>query len=419
MKIAVIVEKFPVISETFITNQIAGLIRCGYVVDIYAELPGDFSRVHPDVDELQLLKNAYFQPALPANYLVRFTKALKLLIRNFFKNPKAIFRSLNVFRYGKQALSLRLFYLVMTYLQNRSKNCQWEYDIIHCQFGMLGLQGILLRDMGVVRGNIITSLRGFDISWYVQEYGDDVYRELFKKGNFFLANCEFFRQKAIKIGCSPEKIIVHHSGIDCDRFLFQVRQMPVDNIIKIVTIGRLIEKKGIEYAIRAVAQVVENYPKIEYSIIGDGWLKQELQQLIISLHLENKIKLLGWKTQPEIVKILEQSHIFIAPSVTAKDGNQDAPVNTLKEAMAMGLPVIATFHGGIPELVQDGVSGFLVPERDGNAIAVQIQYLIDHPEIWSDMGKAGRDYVQTHFDTNKLNDELVEIYQRIGNGKKS
>lgn len=66
---------------------------------------------------------------------------------------------------------------------------------------------------------------------------------------------------------------------------------------------------------------------------------------------------------------MDQSHIFIAPCVTSQDGNQDAPVNTLKEAMAMGLPVIATHHGGIPELVEDGVSGYLVPERDSQAIA--------------------------------------------------
>jgi colanic acid/amylovoran biosynthesis glycosyltransferase len=103
--------------------------------------------------------------------------------------------------------------------------------------------------------------------------------------------------------------------------------------------------------------------------------------------------------------------------VTGKDGNQDAPVNTLKEAMAMGLPVISTKHGGIPELVQDGVSGFLVPERDANAIATKLSYLITHPEIWEAMGKAGRARVEKQYDMDKLNDELVDIYQQILNNQ--
>ncbi|MEN9223394.1 MAG: glycosyltransferase, partial [Thermostichus sp. BF3_bins_97] len=103
----------------------------------------------------------------------------------------------------------------------------------------------------------------------------------------------------------------------------------------------------------------------------------------------------------------------LAPSVTASDGNQDAPVNVLKEAMAMGLPVISTWHGGIPELVQEGVSGFLVPERDPQALAERLSYLIQHPQRWSEMGRAGRSFVERVFDLETLNDELVRQYQRI------
>ena len=125
------------------------------------------------------------------------------------------------------------------------------------------------------------------------------------------------------------------------------------------------------------------------------------------------VKLLGWKQQQEIVNILDSCHIFMAPSVTGSDGNQDAPVNTLKEAMAMGLPVISTFHGGIPELVEDGISGFLIPERNAEAIAEKLTYLIEHSEIWQQMGASGRKQVETKYDMNQLNDELIEIYQQI------
>ena len=142
-------------------------------------------------------------------------------------------------------------------------------------------------------------------------------------------------------------------------------------------------------------------------------MKEYFEKLIIELNISSIVKLHGWKQQQEIIEILDKCQIFVAPSVTAADGNQDAPVNTLKEAMAMGLPVISTLHGGISELVEDGVSGFLVPERDADAIAQKLAYLIEHPEVWEGMGKAGRMRVEEKYDMNKLNDELVEIYQQM------
>ncbi|MGK7928564.1 MAG: glycosyltransferase, partial [Spirulina sp.] len=169
----------------------------------------------------------------------------------------------------------------------------------------------------------------------------------------------------------------------------------------------------IEYGIRAIASLADTYPNIEYNIIGDGELREYFQQLIQELNVSHRVKLLGWKQQEELIEILDRSHILIAPSVTAADGNQDAPVNTLKEAMAMGLPVIGTHHGGIPELIEEGISGFLVPERDAREIAEKVRYLIDHPEIWPEMGKAGRKRVETQYNMEQLNDELVEIYQQV------
>ncbi|MGM3307857.1 glycosyltransferase [Anabaena sp. WFMT] len=407
MKIAIIVDKFPSLSETFIVNQIIGLIDRGNEVNIYATPPDNTSKIHPKVANYHLLNHTYYQPKIHQNYFLRFLKGIKLIIGNFHINPLVILRSLNFFNYGKRAVSLRLLYSVIPLLKAPT------YDIIHCQFGTLALEGMILRNIGAIKGKLITSFRGYDISWFVQENGENVYESLFAQGDFFLTNCEFFKTKAIKLGCDANKIVVHGSGIDCIHFPFKERYPHADSKIRIATTGRLIEKKGIEYAILAVAQVSELYQNIEYNIIGDGELKEHFQQLIQSLNIADKVKLLGWKTQPEIVAILDQTDIFVAPSVTAKDGNQDAPVNTLKEAMIMGLPVIATTHGGIPELVQDGISGFLVPERNANAIAEKLIYLIEHPQIWSTMGYSGHSYVQSHYDMNKLNDELVQIYRQV------
>ncbi|NJM70119.1 MAG: colanic acid biosynthesis glycosyltransferase WcaL [Scytonema sp. RU_4_4] len=407
MKIAFIVGPFPILSETFILNQITGLLVRGQEVHIYGYHPDDTSKTHPDVEKYKLLDRTYYIPQIPNNYFLRFLKGLSLICTNFYKKPLVLLQSLNIFRYGKRATSMRLLYSVIPLLNSQS------YDIIHCQFGMYGIEGMILRDIGAIKGKLITSFRGFDISWYVKACGKDVYNELFVKGNFFLANCEFFKQRAIQLGCDEKKIVVHGSGIDCSRFTYKPRYPRPDGKIMIATTGRLIEKKGIEYGIRAVAKVAKLHQNFEYNIIGDGYLKENLQEVIDELNVADKVKLLGWKNQKEIIEILDNTHLFIAPSITAEDGNQDAPVNTLKEAMAMGLPVIGTRHGGIPELVEDGISGFLVPERDSDAIAQKVHYFIEHPEMWEQMGRAGRVYVEEHYDMNRLNDELVKIYQQV------
>ncbi len=416
LRIAILVGRFPVLSESFILNQISGLIERGHQVDIYAlEGYSAETKVHPIVDQYNLIDCGYYVPQIPSNYGLRFLKAWWLLVTKGWRNIPAILRSLNVFNYGKQAVSLRLFYGAIAFLE------QNNYDIIHCQFGIYALQGkspgdpgvLALRSLGLLQGKLVVAFRGWDISWYVQEQGDRVYDQLFLVADFFVTNCNFFRDRAVKIGCPPDKIVVNGSGLDCEKFAYKPRYFPEDGLIRLVTTGRLVEKKGIEYGIRAIAQLIVYYPNLEYKIIGDGNLRAELQQLATELGIADKIELLGWRQQSEIISILDNSHLFIAPCVTAKDGNQDAPVNTLKEAMAMGLPVVSTFHGGIPELVQDGVSGYLVPERDAAAIANKLRYLIENPDLWPEMGLAGRKFVEQNYDMNRLNDELEKIYDQL------
>ncbi|MBZ8180605.1 glycosyltransferase [Oscillatoria salina] len=408
MRIAFIVTEFPLLSETFILNQITGLLDRGHQVDIYADKRGNINNVHPAVEKYNLLAKTYYLPDIPDNLFYRFIKGLRLGLKLSFQNPQLTLQALNVFKYGNQAISLWLLY---TAIPNLDK----VYDIIHCQFGHLAFRGMAFRQMNAPSAKLITIFRGYDISTFVKRKGLNIYDELFKQGDFFLANCEFFREKAINLGCHENLIRVHFSGLDCQRFIFKPRYPSPDGIIRIATTGRLVEKKGIEYSIRAIAQQAKINPNLEYNLIGDGELKEELQNLIHNLGIENIVNLLGWKNEREIVEILDKSHLFIAPSVTAKDGNQDAPINVLKEAMAMGLPVISTYHGGIPELVENGVSGFLVPERDVEALAEKLNYLIQNPQQWCEMGKAGRAYVEKYYDLDMLNDKLVQVYQQILN----
>ena len=378
MKIAFFVIRFPLLSETFILNQITGLIERGHEVDIYSGKPGDTSKMHPDVEKYELLSRTYY--AIAPNFSINYV----------WQGLQGLIKLLN----------------------------QKHYDIIHCQFGELGRYAVKLRHFGLVNGKLVTSFRGHDISRHLQQYGDNFYNQLFEEGDLFMPNCDFFKGRLLKIGCDEQKIIVHRSGLDCNRFTFVPRRPHPDGRVRIVTVGRLVEKKGIEYSIRAVAKLVQSYSNVEFNIIGDGVLKHDLQQLIEKLNVNDIVKLLGQKDQQEIIEILNNSHIFVAPSITSSDGEQDAPINTLKEAMAIGLPVISTLHGGIPELVEDGKSGFLVPERDADSIAQKLSYLIEHPQLWPEMGRAGRAYVEKHYDLHRLNDKLVNDYQRLLNAQK-
>ncbi|MBE9043776.1 glycosyltransferase [Pleurocapsales cyanobacterium LEGE 10410] len=411
LKVAFMVYEFPILSETFILNQIAGLIDRGCEVDIYAERRGNSDKVHPLVKKYHLLERAYYLPELPENLLARLIKGIKIIPKHIKVCPSQLRRSLYPFPLTDLTLSLWLLHTIIP-------NLDRDYDIVHCQFGTQGFRGMAFRQVNVPQAKLITTFRGHDISSFVQQKGQDVYQQLFRYGDFFLTNCDFFRNKAISIGCPSDQIEVNRSGLDCDRFTYQPRSLPEDGEIQIVTTGRLVEKKGIEYVIRAMAKLAPSYPHLRYKIIGEGHLRSYFTDLIQELNLTENVELMGWRNETEIVETLSNTHIFVAPSVTAADGNQDAPINVLKEAMAIGLPVISTYHGGIPELVEDGKSGFLVPERNAEALADKLGYLIEHPELWSDMGKEGREFVLQHYNLERINDDLMNIYRSLINSDK-
>ncbi|MGD1899070.1 MAG: glycosyltransferase [Phormidesmis sp.] len=416
-RVAFIVSHFPVLSQTFVINQATGLLDRGYEVDILTESLEPAGKMHADVEKYGLLERTFVFPVVPRNYLVRLLKGLLLILRYGPRYPRRIFQALNISRLGLRAASLWALFTAVPTLNRPG------YDIVHCQFGDLGFRGLLLRDLmrspafsssSPARiAQLIVMFRGFDISAKLKAESNSVYSQLFKQADFFLTNCDFFRQRLLALGCPPDRIRVHYSGLDCDKFEFKPRQLGPDEPVRIAATGRLVEKKGLAYSIQAIAKVAKRYPNVQFDIIGDGPLRAELASLIDALQLGESVHLLGWQNEAGIIHVLNQAHLFVAPSVTAADGNQDAPINVLKEAMALGLPVVSTTHGGIPELVEDTVSGYLVPERDADAIANALVKLIEQPQRWPEMGRAGRAYVEHHYSLSDLNDRLAMLYQQL------
>ncbi|MBE7444976.1 MAG: glycosyltransferase [Planctomycetia bacterium] len=402
MKIALIVDEFPSLSQTFVLNQIIGLEVFGHDVHVFAEKAGGDIKIHDGYKKYGLLERTYYY-CMPKNKIFRLLKGIFFIIKYAPNNYKVVFRSLNIFRYGKQAWSFKILFLSIPFLE------RGPFDIIHCQFGTLGQKAVLLKHIGAINCTIVTSIRGFDITVFLKE-NPGIYQELFREGDLFLPVCQFLKERLIRAGCDEKKIVVHHSGIDCSRFEYSQRQRIPGEYINVLTIARLVEKKGVSFAIEAVSDLISRGEKIVYKIIGDGILYENLKQMIERMGIEQQVKLLGWKTQEEIKILLQESHVLIAPSVTSEGGDQEGIPNVLKEAMASGLPVISTFNSGISELVTDGVSGFLVPERDAASLADSLAYLINHPNICNEMGKAGRMQVEQKFDMYPLNKKLEELY---------
>jgi colanic acid/amylovoran biosynthesis glycosyltransferase len=194
---------------------------------------------------------------------------------------------------------------------------------------------------------------------------------------------------------------------------FRPRTLDPGEAVTILTVARLVEKKGLEYGIRAVARLKAAHSSVRYRIAGDGELRPRLQSLIRELDLESEVTLLGSRTMAQVAELYRSSHLFLLPSVTAGDGDMEGQGLVLQEAQAAGLPVVSTRHNGIPEGVRDGETGFLVPERDPAALAERLSYLVEHPEVWPAMGRAGRALVEAEFDIEILNDRLVDIYHSL------
>ena len=417
MKIAFIVSEFPSITQTFVLNQITGLLDRGHDVTIFARTANHPAVVHADVERYRLLeRTCYYGDAVqawPANKVLFLLKMMRVVIANVHKKPLSLFKSLYVDKYDRKAASLHSLRQLAAFLGRDVHT----FDIVHCHFGPNGNFGAWLKALGVIEGKLVTTFHGYDISEYMEREGNHIYDALFGAGDWFLPISERWRAKIVGLGCKERRVSVHRMGVDTSKFSFAPHKPRGDGKIRLLSVARFVEKKGVQYGIQAVARVLNKYPHVEYLIVGDGPLRDELKGLVDNLNLNNHVKLLGWKRQEEIVELMRGGDILLAPSVTTASGDQEGIPVVLMEALSQGLPVLSTHHSGIPELIQDGEFGFLVPERDVDALVERLEYLIEHPELWPKMGRAGRDHVARYYDINRLNDQLVDLYRGLLNGR--
>ncbi|MFQ5718241.1 MAG: glycosyltransferase [Acidobacteriota bacterium] len=405
LRIAFVVGQFPKLSETFIVTQITGLLDRGHDVRIFSRRHTD-ERRHRQVDDHDLLSRTTFFGDPSGSGRVRLMDLPRTLLSH--PRPGALLRT--TWRRASLRRGLR------TDLVRAARILELEdqsFDIVHCHFAHNAVSILPLRRLGLLLGPLVTSFHGYDVNVVPREQGTSVYRHLFAVGDLFTANSGFTARNVVALGCPTDRLVIQPMGIHLDEIPYAERRLPARGPIRILTIGRLTEKKGIIYALRALRKVVDRAPDVAYQIVGDGPLRPELMDAAGKLGLDKHVIFSGWMTRSELASALAASHLFLLPSVAAANGDVEGQGVVLQEAQAAGLPVVASRHNGFPESVPLESVPHLVAERDVDGLSARLLDLIANPERWKDMGERGRRFVEERFDSKKLIGKLEAIYRDL------
>ncbi len=270
-------------------------------------------------------------------------------------------------------------------------------DLMHIYFGHTGVH--LLPFIQQWRRPCVVSFHGADVSLKqdVRDYLPKL-REVFAAVPLVFARSQSLADRLVTLGCPPEKLRISRTGVPLQQFPFLRREPPKDGRWRFMQACRLIQKKGVATTLCAFAIFQKQYPNAELIIAGKGPLQAHLEELAEELGILDKVRFVGFLTQKDLLALYGSAHVFLHPSETPPDQNQEGIPNSVLEAMSTGLPVAATRHGGIPEAVEHGRTGFLVAERDFEALAAAMKELVRSPNTFREMGQLASEHVAAHFE---------------------
>jgi colanic acid/amylovoran biosynthesis glycosyltransferase len=235
-------------------------------------------------------------------------------------------------------------------------------------------------------------------------------RTMLAAARLVLVRSSSLARAVAELGCDERKIRVHRTGIPLDEIKFTPRTWPDNGAWRFLQAGRLIEKKGLPTSLRAFAIFRNEHPRATFTIAGEGPLLAQLQDQARDLGVANAVRFTGFLAQAELREEFFRAHIFLHPSQLGRDGNQEGVPNAMLEAMANGLPVFATRHGGIPEAIEDGVSGVLVDERDHAALAAALLAWTNRGDALQALARRGAENVALNFEQTKQARALEDFY---------
>ncbi|MEM9065615.1 MAG: glycosyltransferase [Planctomycetota bacterium] len=392
MRVVCFNDRYPAMSETFVLEHIRGIMDRGHELRVVARQRVE-GPVHPLATELEHVVRPLFVRGHSLQNVPR-------LLRRALSDTRAL-RCLDPTRFGRRALSRKILSWAEPWLDVDA------HDVILAQHGHEGQIAARLRRAGIATKPMVTVFHGSDIST-ASDPGK--YRELFASGESFVANSEFTRSKLLAAGCPESRLCVIPMGIRADEFPVEPRKPLVNRPLRVLCVARLVPVKGLEFGIRAISACAH---PVELIIVGDGPCRKDLALLADDLGVSHQVVFRGSLTRPGVIEEIQKSDLLMCPGVTLPNGEAEALGVAPMEAMACGRAVIATQTGGLPEVIEGGVTGLLLPERDPSAIAEALDGLSTDPDKLDRFGVAGRKRVARVFDAGTLNNRLVDLLEQI------
>ncbi|WP_352908684.1 glycosyltransferase [Mesorhizobium sp. M0923] len=388
MKICFVVDKFPCLSETFVLDQIEGCLERGMQVGVVCN-ETSFGK-DSNIDDRRW-------QALPGKVvcwwgggLGRFRPMLRRWSGRFWDK-----------------LSTAIDIAFARKLQNA--------DVIVAHFGNNGMRVARAMKRGRISAPLVTIFHGRDVGEPLHDDTLTRYKVVFEKGVLQLPVNAFFRDALIGVGAPAAQVMVHHMGVRPGEISYHWRSWDRDTL-SFISVCRLTEKKGIEFALRALAGL----PRRDwvYTVIGGGELLEELKKLAANLGVADRVTFLGPRPHAEVKQRLRDAHVFLLPSVAAQDGDLEGIPVALMEAMAAGLIVVSTYHSGIPELIEDQETGFLAPERDVAALARKLVWVAENPDKCERIARAARRKIEQDFNADLLNERFAQIVAQLAEARR-
>ncbi len=288
--------------------------------------------------------------------------------------------------------------------------------LIHAHFGVEGVSALpLAKRLGVP---LVTTFHGFDATLSTAALlaspawaNYALFRhKLAERGDLFLCTSSFIRERVIALGFPEARTRVHYIGVDSQAIR---PRDPAEEAPMVLSVGRLVEVKGTEYLIRAFAALAPRPTNVELVIVGEGALKAKLAALAESLGIGARVRFLGSLLHADVIGLIRKAAMMVLPSVRTRTGRVEGLGMVLLEAAASGVPLIASRSGGIPEVVIDGQTGYLTPERDTSALAARMNDLLDDRDRRIQLGAQARALVERQFDLATQTMKLEDLYDGL------
>lgn len=410
MKIAYILNIFPCLYHTFILNDIINLIEKGNDVSIFS-----IGRSHEKVINKGAVslkdKTYYFDDFLVENnrgftkYLIEFAKNYRRY-NPFYTNMGDILFKKNASDVDVEKYSKNFGWEIYAFKRIADKIKKENVDIIHGGFG--GNES--------TAAMILSALTGIPFSFETHAKDLFVYfryasEKIEKAKKIFTISIYNKNYLVDDLKCSASKIVLKRVPFNkshCDQIPEKLRKEDL-----ILSVCRLNPIKGLKYAIEAFNLVAQKRDDLIFKIIGDGPLKDELFKKVEKLHLADKITFLGNMSNEDAMDLVAQSTIVILPSVIAKNGDRDGIPTSLIEAMYLKTPVISSRISGIPELIDDGVNGFLTEPGNVKQIAERMNGLLSDKSLRTRMGERAREKVTNEFNIEENSNKLIDTWKEI------